>query len=289
MAQKLKLPKPKKGDDQNYLFDVGREPLVLRNGQPVGMDALYRGDTGKVLSVVSPKYQLTTHRQADEFVTKLLDSQGIVYEPGKYAVAFNGNRFFKEYRFPGLKFVPGESSGNGNQTALDGDSLDTYYPNIIVRNSYDKSSVLDFQYGAFRLVCTNGLIVGHMVQKFSIKHIQKPDFQRLGDSFLDTMEKTIEGFKRSYDRLNSMPANPFLEMLLVETFTKKMALTAEAMSQGLLSVELDADGQVAGIVASPQLSAYALWNLATDIASHSIRKYHRSLALQKKISTIFGV
>ena len=135
----------------------------------------------------------------------------------------------------------------------------------------------------------NGLIVGNIVQKFSIKHIQKPDFQKLGDSFLDTMEKTVEGFKRSYYRLNNMNASPFLEALFLETFTKKMALTAEAMSQGLLSVELDADGQVTEITASPQLSAYALYQIATNIATHEVRKMHRSMALQKKVSQIFEV
>ena len=46
-------------DDTLFDFDVKRERLHLTNGQDTGMDALYRGDTGKYLYAVSPKYHLT--------------------------------------------------------------------------------------------------------------------------------------------------------------------------------------------------------------------------------------
>ena len=51
----------KKGfrDDQNFQFPVLRERLLLKNGQDTNLDALYRGDTGAPLSVVSPKYVVT--------------------------------------------------------------------------------------------------------------------------------------------------------------------------------------------------------------------------------------
>jgi hypothetical protein len=98
---------------------------------------------------------------------------------------------------------------------------------------------------------------------------------------------TIEDFKRTYDRLNSQSANPYLEVLLMEAMTKRMAITLAAMSSGLVQVHYDSDGSIENVTASKQLSAYALLQLATNVATHQVRKFHRSLEVQKKIANIF--
>lgn len=162
-------------------------------------------------------------------------------------------------------------------------------PTLIVRNSYDRSSTLDFLYGGFRLVCSNGMIIGNIVQRVAIRHVSNPDFDVIGDQFVSKMEQSIEGFKRAYTVLNDRKADPFLDLLLMETFTKKMAQVAEGLSQGLLQLSYDADGKIDGITASPNLSAYALYQIATNVASHQVRKYHRSLQMQRRISKVFGV
>ena len=278
---------PRKGDDTNFEFGVGRERLFLKNGRDTGLDALYREDNGNPLSVVSPKYKFTHHKDANSFVENLLSAQNINYEIGKTAVSVGGNRFFREFRFPSMKFVPGE--GQGNQTALDGGLKDEYFPTIVVRNSYDRSSSLDFLYGGFRVVCSNGMIVGDIVQRIKIKHIIQPDFASIGDQLVDKLEMTVEGFKRTYDKLNGQHADVYLQTLMMEVMTKKMAETIAMMSSGLIQMHYDSDGNVEGVTASDNLSAYALLQLATNVASHSVRKYHRSLDLQKKIATAFAM
>jgi len=273
-------------DDTNFNFDIGRERLFLKNGQDTGFDALYRKDSGSALSIVTPKYKLTPHADANSFVEKLLGNQNIAYDIGKTAVTAGGNRFFREFRFPSMKFIPGEDGGPDN-TALDGGRLDEYVPTIIVRNSYDRSSTLDFMYGGYRMVCSNGMITGKTIQRIQVKHIVKPDFSQIGNELVDRLEMTIEDFKRTYDRLNSQSANPYLEVLLMEAMTKRMAITLAAMSSGLVQVHYDSDGSIENVTASKQLSAYALLQLATNVATHQVRKFHRSLEVQKKIANIF--
>jgi len=272
-------------DDRKFDFDVKRERLHLTNGQDTGIDAIYRGDTGEYLSSVSPKYIVTTHKRANDFVETMLTKQGIRYDIGHTAVAAHGNRFFREFRFPDYSFVP---DGSDN-TALDGGPKDLYVPTIIARNSYDRSSKLDFYYGGFRFVCANGIVIGDIVQQVSFKHNVDPDYRIVADGFLSNMEKTIEGFKASYRMLNSEPADIYLQILMLETFSQKAAELAAAISQGLLTLDYDADGKIVGVKASPQLSAYALMQIATNVATHSVRKFHRSLALQKQVANVFGV
>ena len=276
-----------KGEDTNFDFGVGRERIHLSNGKDTGFDALYRKDTGEALSIVTPKYKLTPHKDANAFVETLLSKQNIDYEYGKTAVAAGGNRFFREFRFPSMKFVPGEDGGPNN-TALDGGHLDEYIPTIIVRNSYDRSSTLDFTYGGYRLICSNGMIIGKTIQRIQIKHIVNPDFQYIGTELVDRLESTIEDFKRTYDTLNSQSVTPYLETLMLETLTKKMAMTLAAMSSGLIQLHYDSDGNIETVTASKQLSAYSLLQLATNVATHQVRKFHRSLEMQQKIAKVFN-
>jgi hypothetical protein len=58
-------------------------------------------------------------------------------------------------------------------------SLGSIRPEILIQNSYDGSSSLSIQLGLFRLVCSNGLVVGSTFSKESVRHI--------GDSFYDNV------------------------------------------------------------------------------------------------------
>ncbi len=273
-------------DDTMFDFEVKREKHFLSNGQDTGLIDLYRGDNGNFLYSVSPKYFVTTHKTANDIVETMLTKQGINYEIGHTAVSHGtGNRFLREFRFPDMKFVPGSL----DNTRVDGKGkLDQYCPTIIARNSYDRSSKLDFYYGGFSFICGNGVMVGEIIQQISIKHNVEPDYKVIGDGFLSRIEQTIEGFKATYDRLNGQSADLYLELLLLETFSKKAAQLAAGLSQGLIDLVFDADGNIEEVTASKNLSAYALMQIATEISSHSVRKYHRALAMQRQIAKVFA-
>ena len=272
-------------DDTIFDFEVKREKHFLSNGQDTGLIDLYRGDTGRYLYAVSPKYHLTTHAKANDVVEQMLQKQSIAYEVGHTAIANRGTRFFREFRFPSMKFIPDKVKG----TSLDGGAIDEFCPTIIVRNSYDRSSKLDFYYGGFRFICGNGAMIGDIIQHIAIKHNVEPDYKIIADGFLSRIEETIEGFKRTYEKLNTMPAEPFLELLFMETLSKKAAAAALLLSKGLIDFSYDGDGNIEGVSASKELSAFALWNIATDIATHSVRKFPRALALQRQIAKVFQV
>ena len=47
---------------------------------------------------------------------------------------------------------------------------DMMNPEIIIKNSYDGTSQVHILSGAFRLVCSNGMIIGTTIDKYNYKH-----------------------------------------------------------------------------------------------------------------------
>lgn len=50
-------------------------------------------------------------------------------------------------------------------------NIDGLRPEIVITNSYDKSSSIKIQLGVFRLVCSNGLVVGKSFNEYRIRHV----------------------------------------------------------------------------------------------------------------------
>lgn len=60
--------------------------------------------------------------------------------------------------------------------SLTPDDLGTLIPEIVVTNSHDRGSAFKVDLGIFRLVCTNGMVVGdHLCPPVSIRHSGRPD------------------------------------------------------------------------------------------------------------------
>ncbi len=275
-------------DRTNFAFDVGRERLKLSSGVDTGLDALIRQDTGQFLSAVSPKYQVTTHKEANDFAENLFRRAGLEYDEGHVAVDAKGTRFLREFRFTNKAFVPHEGFAS---SALDNDGSksDKHFPTIILRNSYDKSSTLDFMFGGYRLVCANGMIVGETVYRVKYRHTQEPDFEKMKNDILVGLDKTIEGFHTTFERLNASPAQHYMDLMLQqELLSAKMIHLMNAMAPEHVHLQMNDEGtRIENVEVANSLSAYALMQLTTEIVTHRMRKYARAVDIQNKLSKVF--
>ena len=72
-------------------------------------------------------------------------------------------------------------------------------PEIVIRNSYDGTIGLNILAGAFRLVCTNGMIIGVIAQNYKNKHsvynVSLDDIEPVID---ETIKKTKIIFKDEF-------------------------------------------------------------------------------------------
>ena len=105
-------------------------------------------------------------------------------------------------------------------------------------NSYDGSSPAGFDYGAQRLVCLNDAKVFTKIHEIRIKHIgkDKVNFEYYAVPMLENIEKTVEGIRVNYRRLNQEEGNPYLKLVLIQqTFASFMSvmwrICSEAQNQ----------------------------------------------------------
>jgi len=282
--------------NSNPFFTVNREELCREDGQDTGYDALYRHDDKSQLSVVSRQYQLVPHLDAVDFVNHVLDDVGITEDKRKqtFKMASNGSKMFMTVKFPEFEFDPSDSGVDS--TAWDADpNKDSFVPQIVIRNSYDKTTSLDIMYGAFRMACSNGVIIGQHIQDIKITHFGKSvDFETIRMPLIENLENTIDSIKGNYIRLNQADSQPFLENLILgEVMAKKYErmLMNEIAEFYLVDYKFDAETQkdipVGVIPTGKQMTAYALWCVATEIASHRVKSVIAQQQMNHKLASAF--
>lgn len=142
-----------------YDFPVSKETVFLSPSegatQPIPhFEAIVRKDTNDVLGIVSEKYKLRTHGEVINAFRTALEGQGF---EEKIQLAKNGAQLFATYKLLGEQI----EVGVGDFVSLQ----------FVVKNSYDGSSALQIMLGAYRLVCSNGMVIGKSFYKFSQRHI----------------------------------------------------------------------------------------------------------------------
>ena len=259
-------------------FSVKRERLYRKDGNDTRYDALYRRDDGSQLSVVSRDYKLITHRQVIDFVHHALRDYGIKYKVQKSEVASNGAKMFHVIKFPDYKFNAA-GDGRGENTAHDGKkNKDEYIPTVTVKNSYDKTTGCDIDYGGYRTVCSNGLVVGVRIEKSHIIHYGKEDvneqFRMFQEKLIQGIVKTVDGIRANFERLNHESGeNYFEKILFLEAFAKKYKEEMIAHMFPFVKVEYEKNEETgreepAGFNKKKEFSAYLLYCILTEIATH---------------------
>lgn len=143
-------------------FPVEKKALYLldKNGKPIDKSlnemAIVRGDTGDVLSVMSKKYNLVHHREMFDKALKCIEGANLEYKIDKLKTINNGAQIWIEFTLPQYHIVFDKE-----------DKIDF---RLIFKNSYNGTWTFDFSCGFFRLVCSNGLTIGQVLEKIRKKH-----------------------------------------------------------------------------------------------------------------------
>lgn len=164
--------------------------------------AVVREDTGDILQVVSNRYQLVPHRTVFEPLAQAVDDLGIKVKETTTAVGLNGGYARVEWRL------------DEQASIRDGDTLDI---KLIARNSIDRSSRLAIELGAFRLVCSNGLVVGHGF-RHSWMHFQSLSVEAAVSAFTELLQNGGPQMVQNWKNWAEVPTTlEFLEEWLKES------------------------------------------------------------------------
>lgn len=128
---------------------------------------LINGNTGRIISEVSKRYELVPNEK--------------VFKP--FVERFGLENLKRFFQYGNGKYTYAEFN-TGRQFNLGTDLMpDIVDERLIVQNSYNKTRAFAFMYGAFRHVCTNGLYSGQAIIAFRKKHV--------GDIPVDGMIQTV--------------------------------------------------------------------------------------------------
>jgi len=158
------------------------------------LKALVNPENDSVFSVVTDDYDLITHQDALNNIEEVINnkvefgaySKDVVFYPDSDNpdAAIKATYTFKDVDF---KIGGGE----------------IIHPTITVFNSYNKKFAYKVLFGAFRLVCSNGLVIGEKFVAYRKEHHQNYDIQAVAnilDSNMDKMADQINLWDKWLDR-----------------------------------------------------------------------------------------
>jgi hypothetical protein len=137
----------------NYTIK-GDNVCTWDNNKETGHKLIIREDTNEVISCVTKKYNLVTNQEIINKATPILKKYEAKLQECKTFA--NGARTQWTWRLPSNKL-----------TVTTGDVIN---PQIIIKNSYDASTQVGILGGIFRLVCSNGMVVGDIYGKHNSRH-----------------------------------------------------------------------------------------------------------------------
>jgi hypothetical protein len=306
MITKIRLPKFEHTKERKAkfspFFKVNEVPLLREDTKnKIDYRVLINAETDKQVGLVSDRYNLTTHKSASDLVKGILTKAGLEYQSLGAQTSNGGSRFYETLVFPSLAFNP--ETPDVPSTAFDAlggghVKVEEHFPAITIRNSYDKTSPVIFGYGMYRLVCTNGLVLPIKETKLSFKHTQEVDTQKVKDVLLQNLEQSTKLMDVLYKKLNGMGGTEFLCKILTDSFTNKFkkALLDKLNAQDKtihVDYEDETDPETGKVLAlrikniETKASAYAIYNVVTDVATHTLTNRAEREVANTKIAKAF--
>ena len=234
---------------QEAMFPVVEVPAIgaPENGKEIdasGYKFIVREDTGEVLSCMTNNYKLvkneTIIKAAEPIINKY---KGKLKEVRVFG---NGHSTHMSWHFPNHLVKIGKN--------------DEMTPEIVIGNSYNGTVGVNIIAGAFRLICSNGLVIGIVASKYKNKHIQSnvslDDFDNV---ISETMDKTKLIFKEEFPILQG---TNFKDKHIIN-FLKMFPIQANEMVTQAL-------------IANRPKSFWDLFNVGTNVLSHHMNRSAQS-------------
>jgi hypothetical protein len=235
---------------QDSLFSVSEVPAIglqKATGDEVqlgtgntGYKFIVRDDTGAILSCMTDEYRLVDNTTIYETAKPIMKDIGAVLN--EIQTFSGGAKTSWRWTLKDVKVDLG-----------DGDMLN---PEITIKNSYNGQWGLHILAGAFRLVCSNGMIIGVVISRKNYKHsIYNVSLDDIAPSINDTVLATQGIFNTELPILKETQVK---EEHIVELIKMIPSTHMEAFTQYLM--------------AHKPTNYWELLNAATWIATHSMAR-----------------
>lgn len=228
----------------SVLFPIAERPVFVDGIQVENKKAIVRTDTGAVLGVVGNRYTPMDNTEVMQHIDSILDNAGLEYELVKGHAARGGARTAIEISFPQKRIVV--------------DGKDEMFLRAFVGNSFDMSAAVTLDLGFFRIVCSNGAMVGTREKQISIGHysyVQERTVKEL-------MEYLGSKFEATQDFIRSLTQHSFRSASEVGDLLAGNDIIAEKYRSGLIDAWEETGHST---------SAWQIFNLYTSAITHRVK------------------
>ena len=212
--------------------------------EQTGYKFIVREDNGKVLSCMTNDYKLVKNETIINYANPIIEKSGGKVKEIKSLG--NGAKTFMSWNFPNEKVNIGKN--------------DDLTPEIIIKNSYDGTIGVNILAGAFRLVCSNGMVVGVIADKYKNKHsIHNISLDDIESVIRNTIEKTKLTFTEEFPILKDKKISEKHIINLIKMFPLK---ANELITQRL--------------IADKPKTFWDLFNVGTNVLTHHMNRNSES-------------
>jgi len=263
---------PKVGEYEVFWGKSGANLRSIRGAAPRHKIIADR-ETGTAFAVVSKSYQLVRHEEALDLVEEAIARNPEFGSPIRnISLSPDGARMWAKYRFPQTEYDIGGIGGRGR---------DLINPTIDVQNSYDTGWAFSIHFGAYRLVCSNGLRVGKTFVHYRHRHTRGLDPQRIQKILVEGMEKYSYQVDlwRSWVSRVTQPQD-------YERVMEGMGFRKGEADQIHKEVERSSDITLDDIKART-LSYWIFYNIVTQYITHRVTDMVRRADLMSRVQRAF--
>lgn len=234
-----------------------------------GQKALIDPRTGRVFSLVTNDYRLIRHEDVIEMAEAVTAQMPEYGEPErKVWMPQDGAKMRLEYVFP--------------EAAVTVKAGDDIAPRFGIFNSYDGSWALRGIFGAFRLICANGMTVGSKLVEYRREHHQPmngtDDLRDMVMRGMALMNGQKEIWKGWLDRTTTSREYEDIVhgLKLTKTQTEELRAEVEVGSE----VRLEEQKLTA-------ISYWAFYNIVTQYITHKVKSQIKQQRLMGRVQRLF--
>jgi hypothetical protein len=241
-------------------------PFINHRNVPKRYKALINPDTEELYSIMGNGYKTLSHQEAFEMVLNATES---FPEYGKPIVT---TKFFKDgarmkasLRFPEV------------EVDVKGDKIN---PNIDIWNSYDGGLQFSLIQGAFRLICTNGMVIGEKFLEVHKKHTQGFTFY-----IKEELEKGMEAFSAQKGIWESW-INKRIEAEEASKVIKELEFGKKETDELYKLIEVSS-GLTLMEAGQRTYEKWLFFCLITQFITHNVKSLMRQKVLSSKINKLY--
>jgi hypothetical protein len=218
--------------------------------------------TGKVFSIVSKDYRLIPHEEAIEKIEEVIHRNPAMVGYQVTTEFYNeGGRMRRKYRFPGITIQIRE-----------GDIVNMEFH---LFNSYDLSWPFIVILGAYRLICTNGLVVTRQLYRFKRRHVFQLERLRL-DRALESSIRQLQLEAQVWREWAEIPMTLAVYDRVMRSVEFGKNATEEIEDRIWNGRELEPDS-------APLVTLWAFYNVLTWYITHRVVSLNRRVELENRL------